>query len=371
MDKIISPIDMQQAWQTAFQLRTCPSDTVLRSIVTDKNLERHLASCSICREKRNMPAEQVDAWQKLFDKFAPQIHQTVSAPQPGQVWVLSKKCSRWGDDGYYYSPPNVLLLEKLDNSKDFRAAQLYSDIRLMGEGDVLLGDRFGFAQAWNCYTISQDMLECWLGSVSDSLVKAITQSVVLKFPPENEHSVLSFFRKLEIKVGSYASLTSEPGQTESVEENVIDLMPGLKLAISGARDFVLDITIGTLDLLRGTFKPAMVLRSGPSKPAVAKLTDEQKKLIEEHCPVVPVDLKVVGDTLTVTLKWLRNKPVNLPSVKTILDNVEVPAANINIINAENVIITHDSLSLKTKSQIYALRVEYADETLKLDVSSEK
>jgi hypothetical protein len=208
MEQVISPIDMQQAWQTAFQLRTCPSDTVLRSKVPDENLERHLDSCSNCREKRNMPAEHVDAWQKLFDKFAPQIHQAVSAPQPGQVWVLSKKLSRWGDDGYYYSPPNVLLLGKLNDGKGFRAAQLYSDRRLMGEGDVWLGDRFGFAQAWNTYVFNQDAIECWLGNAKDSQVIEVINAGALAYAPMEENSILSFFRKMEIAVGKNVSVAA-------------------------------------------------------------------------------------------------------------------------------------------------------------------
>ena len=315
-----------------------------------------------------MLTEQVAAWQGLFDKFANQIHQAIFEPQPGQVWVLSEKQSRWGDDGYFYSPPNVLLLEKLDGKAEFCAAQIYSDRRLMSDGDIWLGDRFGFAQSWNTYVISKDLLNCWLGVVTDSLVAKVLQAGATN-PPSEEFSILALFRKMEKTVGSYAALTQGLGLPEFVEETVIDLIPGLKLAIGGARDFVLDIATETLELLCGTFKPVFVLRGSTPKPPSAKLSAENTKLLQEYCSVIPVDVKVAGNTLTVTLKWLRGKPTERPIINAILNGVDVSASSINIINAENIIISHDSLSHITKSHISAFRVKYVDESLTLDLST--
>ncbi len=368
MEPNISPNDIQHAWQTAFQLRTCPDDAVLRAATPDENLSRHLASCAICREKRAMPTEQVNAWKGLFSKFAPLVHQAVNTPQPGQVWVLKKSLSRWGDDGYYYSPPNVLLLEKLDGKHAFRAAQLYSDKRLMGGGDVWLGDRFGFAQAWNTNTLQQEALECWLGNATESHVAEVIQAGAIKYAPLEEYSILSFFRKMEVAVGSYAALPLVAGVVENAEENVFDLIPGLRLAVGGAKDFVLDIAAGTLDLLRGTFKPAMVLRGGTPKSVAPKLTDEQKKLVQEHCLIVPVDMKLAGDTLMVTLKWLRDRPVELPTVKVILNEVGVSDAGFNSAAADKIVIKHPLLSSVMTSQIASLKLSFVEDAVNLQIS---
>lgn len=257
MDRNISPTDLQQAWQTAFQLRTCPTDAVLRAIIPDKNLERHLSSCSICREKRDMPAEQVGAWQNLFDKFAPQIHQAINDPQPGQIWIIRKELSRWGDDGYYYSPPNVMLLENLDRHR-FLVVQLYSDKRLMGEGDIWLGDRFGFAQSWNTYAISRDSLECWLGIATDKQVAEVIQAGAVKPSPIEEHTALSFFRTLEKTAGSYAALlpvieeVTEPSLNEAFLQRIFGSLAATydklaKFKLPEYADSLIDLLSGTTD----------------------------------------------------------------------------------------------------------------------------
>ncbi len=371
MSQKISPIDLQQAWQTAFLLRTCPSDAVLRAKEPDENLAKHLASCSICREKRAMPAEQVAAWQKLFDKFASQTHKAITEPQPGQVWILKKEMARWGDDGFYYSPPNILLLEKLDDNGRFRAAQLYSDKRLMGDGDVWMGDRFGFAQGWNTYVISKDALDCWLGVVTDAQFAEILQSSATKYHSLEDHSVLSLFRGLEKKVGLYAVLSPPPRLQESVEGKVIDLIPGLKLTVADAGGFLLDITMDTLELLRGTFKPALVLRGGAPKPLADKLSDESKKLMQDSCRVVPVDLKISDDTLTVSLRWLQGRPSKLPKVLASLNGTEVSEESINTISIDQIAISHYDISNISISQICRFRIEFVGNILKLDISAEQ
>jgi len=364
----ISPIDQQHAWQTAFQLRTCPDDVVLRSAIIDENLNRHLAVCAICREKRAMPVEQVNAWQNLFSKFAPLVHQAVNVPRPGQVWVLKKSLSRWGDDGYFYSPPNMLLLEQLGSERTFRAAQIYADRYLMGEGDVWLGDRYGFAQTWNTYIIQQEVLDCWLGNATESQFAEVIQAGALKSPPLEEHSILSFFRKLEVTVGSYVALASKVRVVESVEENLIDVIPGLKMMVSGAKDCVLDIAAGALDLLRGSFKPAMVLRGGTVKPAT-KLTDEQKKLVLEHCQVVPVDMKIVGDSLTVALKWLRDKPAELQTVRVSLNEVAIADAGCISADINKIVIKHPSISGLMTSHIVSLKLGFTEGVLSLHITA--
>lgn len=363
-----STFDIQQAWQTAFLLRTCPSDTVFRSTVPDENLTRHLASCALCREKRAMPAEETGAWQKLFNAFAPQVHKAVNKPQAGQVWVLRKELARWGNDGYFYSPPNVLLLDVPGDTQNLHIAQLYTDKRLMGDGDVWLSDQFGFAQSWNCYSIPRNALECWLGTVSESLVSEVATRAAMNMQPPAADSIISFFREMETAVGLSAVQAMESEPAEVVDKSIIDLLPGLKLAIGGTKEFMLDITMETLELLRATFRPALVLRGGPAKHSAATLPDEQKKLIQENCQVIPIELKITGETLTISIKWLHGKPLKAPLLNVLFNGVNIEDIGFVRESSEKIVIKSPLLSGVTLSQISSLKLSYLESVMKLHIT---
>lgn len=371
MSRYNDELKLKLAWQTAYEQRTCPGSDVLYAETVDGNLRKHLSFCEVCRENRAMQLEEKTAWRGLLDKMSRKAIRPASdtPKQEGQVWTLKKTLGQWQKDGRYFQPPMVLLLSKIENMAAWRVAQLYEDKRLSGNGDVLLDDRFGFAESWNCYDLKETSLGLCLGCVKEEeLERVITWSRVA-YPPEPDGSICSLFRNIEIEVA--ASVASSNDLFEAASQEIIDLIPGLKLAINSAKYFVLDVTIETLELLRGTFKPALVLRGGTPKPPVAKLSDEHKKLIQDHCPVIPVDVKVTGDSLSVTLKWLGHKPAELPTVKVILNDVEVSAVSVNTVTTENITIKYGSFSLIQKSQIYKLRVEYVGEALKLDIYSEK
>ncbi len=331
MNKHTDDIKLKLAWQTAFELRTCPDSETLHASEPDDNLNRHLAICHVCREKREMTRNEQNVWKSLREKFSTLAMKpgTGTDKQAGQVWTIKKDFGGWREDDRFIRSPSVLLLEKVDGTSGWRGAQLFGDRQLMGSGDVALDDQYGFAEAWNCYSLKDDRFEKCLGGVRPEELKQIVMASVSSFEPTSEGSILSFFRSMEIEVGSFVAM---PAVVELVEEweaaqkEVFELVPGLKLAFDGAKGFVLDIAADTLDLLRGTFRPALVLRGSATKPALPKLSDEQKKLIQEHCPVVPVDMKIVGDTLTIRLKWLIEKPADLPVVcLTIGGNVQKEA----------------------------------------------
>jgi len=366
-------IKLKLAWQTAFELRTCPDNKTLHAADPGENLSRHLAICHVCRDKREMQQDERDAWKTLKEKF---ITLTMKPgigtdKQAGQVWTIKREFGGWRDDGRYIKPPSVMLLEKVDGTSGWRVAQLYSDTRLMGNGDVTLDERYGFVETWNCYSQKEDRFDKCLGGVKHEELKQVLAASVASHEPAPEGSILSFFRSMEIEVGAFVAV---PAVAELVEEweraaeEVFELMPGLKLAVSGTKNFVLDIAAGTLDLLRGTFKPAMVLRGGTAKSPAAKLTDEQKQLVQEHCTVVPVEMKVDGDTLTVTLKWLRDKPVELPAMKVVLNEVDVPDAGFSIDAADKIILKHQLLSGVTTSQISSLKLSFVENVLRLDIT---
>jgi hypothetical protein len=218
------------------------------------------------------------------------------------------------------------------------------------------------------------MLGYCLGGVKREEVQEVLRESGAQRQDIDENSILYWFRTSEVQVGAKIAVPAVAvlmEEREATHQEAFELIPGLKLAFSGTRDFVLDIVTETLELLRGTFKPVLVLRGGASKPVAAKLLDVHKKMIQDHCPVIPVEMRVTGCTLTVTLKWLRDKPSELPKVNAILNGVEVSVASIDIINAEQIIITHDLLSLTTTTRICALRVKYADETMTLEFTLEQ
>ena len=210
MDSTVDHIQLKRAWQTAFELRTCPDGATLFAEPPNEQLQRHLQMCHVCREKREIPVEQRDAWEELLRRFgaAAQKPATSILPVPGQVWSLHRSLAGWGKDGYFYQPPRILLLEKIEAAKGFRAVQLSGDRYLMAEGDVWLDDRFGFAEGWNCYSVHEKALNgCW-GAIADGLLGQALQIAGQKHTPVAEDSILYFFRRLEISVGARVALPS-------------------------------------------------------------------------------------------------------------------------------------------------------------------
>lgn len=314
MSKFNNEMALKLAWQTAYGLRTCPDEDTLFSEVIDANLRKHLSICHVCRDKRAMDPEERKAWKVLQANFAGAAMRPATdiVKQSGQVWMLAKRFGGWRDDGRFVNPPSVLLLEKLAPDS-WKVVQLYYDKRLMGDGDVPLSGCFGFAEAWNCYSLREDRFNCWLGVVGQAECGEVVAASMVSHDPAPEGSVLSFFRMAEVEVGEFLA------EWERAKEEVFELVPGLKLAIDSAKGFVLDITADTLALLRGTFNSAPVFRSLVPRSAAPKLSGEQKKLIQEHCPVLPMGMNIADDTLTMTLKWLQEKPDVLPDVQLIVN----------------------------------------------------
>ncbi len=328
MSKFNDEMSLKLAWQTAYELRTCPDENTLYSEKIDANLQKHLSICHSCREKRAIDPEERKAWKMLQAKFADTTIRPATdiAKQAGQVWMLAKRCGGWRDDARFINQPTVLLLNKIPPAS-WKVAQLYHDKRLMGVGDVQLNGRFGFAEGWNCYSLREDRLDCCLGVVSAEEAESVLAASMIACEPAEEGSFLSFFRMTEIEVGTFVAvpLVMELAEEfEAATEKAIELIPGLKLAVSGARDFVLDIAAGTLDLLRSTFRPALVLRGGV-KSSFQKLTDEQKKLLEERCPVVPVSFEISGSVITLQLKWLQQYLLEPPTIYMVINGFELPS----------------------------------------------
>jgi len=200
------------AWQAAFEQRTCPPEAILFAETVDNRLNAHLAVCHLCREKRDMPLAEREAWQQLREKFRGSVMQPGLPPKVGgQVWMLAGTLAGWSEDNHYYSPPTVVLLEKTEGTSGWRVAQLHGDKCLMGSGDVALDDKYGFAQGWNCYTLHEKNFEQCLGVVKEDNFTQILEASVSRYELAEEESILSFFRKLEIEVGAYVAVPSVMG----------------------------------------------------------------------------------------------------------------------------------------------------------------
>ncbi|AJY69786.1 hypothetical protein RW64_09360 [Geobacter sulfurreducens] len=324
--------------RAVYEQRACPPDDVLFAVERSEELMAHLGYCRYCNERLEMTADDRSAWEELSRRLKQQLSENRPelAPAPGQVWSLDRKrLGGWGPYDRYYNPPLVLVLQLQDNGQTIRVAQICAEEDLKGDdgADVWLDDSIGFAESWNVYSVHRGDLNVCRGEVDETPVFQVLAQPHSPSPANDIHPLIRSFRELEVQVGAFVAMRAMPQVMAAVEspevcdivpEKVDELIPGLTLAVSGARDFVLEIAAETFELLRGTFKPAMVLRGDAMQSHVAGLSNDQKKLVEELCPVIPVEVKVVGGELKVTLKWLHGKPDNTLLVRLSVNSIEMP-----------------------------------------------
>jgi hypothetical protein len=278
-----------------------------------------------------------------------------TTPAVGQIWSLdSSRLGGWGPYERYYTPPIVLLLQFQDNGTTARVAQICSEVSLQGDdnADIWLCDSIGFAESWNVFSVHRDDLMACRGEVDKSIAgQVLEQSNSIK-----QESALSpairQFRELEVQVGAFMAMQAMQQVMAEVERVTVEereLIPGLKVAFTGAKDFVLDIVGGTLDRLRDEYVPSMVLR-GEETQSSQKLTDEQKNALRENCPVVPVDIQIADNTLTVKLKWLQEKQVVAPVVNVVFNGIALSEIQVNDGAKDTVIIKCSHELIRNKVQ---------------------
>ncbi len=217
MNKYNDDLKLKLAWQAAYEQRTCPPTDILYAETVDDKLKKHLSVCESCRESREIQEDEKTAWQSMFDKMSETTIQAENGAckTEGQIWALKKSLGGWKEDGRYFSPPIVLLLERTKASSCWTAMQLFSDKRLMGEGDVPLNKSFGFAEGWNGYELNESALDQCLGCVStNELAKAKALSSATVAAPE-DGSILYFFRTIEKEVAQFISLQTKPEKVET------------------------------------------------------------------------------------------------------------------------------------------------------------
>lgn len=252
---------LKLSWQTAYEHRTCPPTTLLYSEVIDDNLQRHLSFCETCRENKTMVKQERDAWQGLFDsmvQFEPQPKKVKK--QQGQIWILKNALGGWQENGKYFSPPVVLLLS-YSSEASWKVAQLYSDERLMEDGDVWLDDKFGFAQGWNVYTVRSEDLEKCVGIADRSSVSEVLEEAEKIFAAPVENSIIWLFREMEKDVGSAmaSAKCSEQVHAQDNEEFLNKIFGSVGEVSEKLTKFrVPEFATTLLDLLSGVIDPQAI-----------------------------------------------------------------------------------------------------------------
>ena len=362
-------IKLKLAWQTAFELRTCPDNTTLHVADPDENLKKHLAICHVCRDKREMNQDERDAWRTLRETFAGAVMKPGrgTEKQVGQVWTVKKEFGGWREDGRYSRPPGVLLLEKIEGTSGWRVAQLYFDKQMMGDGDIALDEQYGFAETWNCYSLKDDRFDLFLGVIPTNDLNQVLAVSFAVHESAPEGSILSFFRSMEIEVGAFVAVPAVAElvvEWEGVAEEVIEVIKDrIKVIVSGFA-IVLDIAADMLVPLRNTFEP---ITRGTIKSVGAKLTDEQKRLLEKYCQVIPIDVKLADETLTVILEWLWKEPVDPPVVRVVFNDFDLSNGGVISSDVGKIVAQHSLLFNFTTSEISKFKLKYIDKVLTLEI----
>jgi hypothetical protein len=212
--------EVRLAWQIARQIRGCPPDTEVLAERVDEELAAHLEICAYCQDfRRSGPAAK--EMLELAGHFGRPV---TSSPQPplekGQIRAVRESLAGWGPKRLFYNPPLVLVLGvKRELAGAVRVSQIYDDPRLIGPGDVLLGDGL-FAETWNSYTLRESYLQGLVATVSPYLVAEVLDLEAKPFPDLEKHSVLKAFRRFELEVGAFFSI-------QAVSELMAQVEPGL------------------------------------------------------------------------------------------------------------------------------------------------
>ena len=368
MNRYTDELKLKLAWQAAYELRTCPPDEILLAEPIDENLRKHLAICHLCRERRALNADERQAWDMLKSRFAAATVQPAigTARQSGQVWTINSKAGGWDHEGRYLNPPAVLLLEEQQTASEWKVAQLYQDKRLIGQGDVELGDSFGFAQAWNCYQLADHMLDKLIGCVTqEQLAKVLSLSDVAADEAPAVNSVLAFFREMERGVSNCVT-TKADIQGHSVASTT-EVIPGLKFFVTSTKDFVLEATQEALNVLSRSYKPALIMRSSTPNQSGRYLSNDEIKSLGQICNVVPTELILLEGSMILSLKWLQHRPEIQPKIIVELNLPEPVQAKIDSATCEKIIISHTHIFTESPN-IRAVAIRGNQDTLTITIS---
>lgn len=235
----------------ARRYRTCPPPNQHPSPECEKNMKHHLRVCPYCAADSGLAD-----WRALLDSISPVLSPKPEPGQgilPGQLRYISSDQACWRE-GYFYSPPLVLILENDPSlSDEIRVAQTYPDIGLAAPGDLILtADQTGwndlFVECWNTYPLRAGFLGPIVGAVSEKNLASVRRMEgdptaspkdALLPRPLKEEDPRVYFRELEAEVGyTFASRAVESLMTEHERPllRLIDASPEeLQNAIQGLK----------------------------------------------------------------------------------------------------------------------------------------
>lgn len=231
----------------AKQFRTCPPGMIAGEIKNHMHYHTHLSLCPYCAAGRadDMAdwrdiAEKIHGARQKADKETASGSRRAKRMRPGQLRLIKPELTRW-QDGYYYSPPLVMVLDtRSEIEDDIFVAQTYHDTALAGPGDLIvprkktgLGDMDLFVETWNIYTLKASFLGPALGKNlgADAIQAVFEMSRVPDCLPEwapmprpfiDDNDPRIFFRKLEIQVGSVFSIPAADALLKEISQSPAD-----------------------------------------------------------------------------------------------------------------------------------------------------
>jgi len=198
--------EVRFAWQIARQVRGCPPDQMVLAISPDDCLLAHLEICPFCRDLHRMGASAEEEFE-LSRHLVPIDEGGSTVPiRKGQVRSLQQSLAGWGPKKLFYNPPLVLVLDQISNPGNaVKVAQVYDDPRLMGPGDIMIGEGL-FAETWNSYTLRQSYLDSLVATIPDDVLRKVIELEAKDITTLDEYKALKAFRRLELQVGAYFAM---------------------------------------------------------------------------------------------------------------------------------------------------------------------
>lgn len=243
---------LKQSLRLARQYRTCPPPEIVHAPEHKDSVERHFRQCPYCSTELY---RMLDHFTQLTNELkaagiAPAAPRD-APPQPGDLRLVSADLAGWRD-GFFYSPPLVLVLERTERiSDDLLVAQTYPDTVMAGPGDLILTKEQGgvgplFVETWHTYTLKAAHLGPCTGHVSETVLAAVREmgddpeklpDWAPLTPPMIEDDPRIYFRSMEVESGytfasrSVASLMAELESDADADDpaaRLKELAPGVK-----------------------------------------------------------------------------------------------------------------------------------------------
>ncbi|MEA1945886.1 MAG: hypothetical protein U9N83_01130 [Thermodesulfobacteriota bacterium] len=203
----------------AKQYRQCPPPDIIQDPLQQDQIKLH---CSICPYCSTDLSSDIPFWDKLSQIIVKKYSKAgFTEPDipilPGQFRLIKYGLAGW-KDGFYYSPPLILVLESNESQSNTAiVAHTFHDVTLAGPDDLILfAEQTGcgelFVQCWHIYTVKTDHLEPPSGRINPEILEVVKRMTknhedlpdwALMPAPLTEHDPRKYFRELEVETGYF------------------------------------------------------------------------------------------------------------------------------------------------------------------------